>query len=137
MIIGLIACCAKKNSFKTTASNMYQSTLFKYSFRYLNKRCDKVFILSAKYGFLEPKQEIEPYDITLNKMTVKQRLIWSKAVIKDLSKCCDLNKDKFIILTGIKYRENIIPHINHYEIPMVGLGIGKQLKFLKEDEVNE
>jgi len=37
---------------------------------------------------------------------------------------------------GIKYRKYILPHLKSYEIPLEGLGIGKQLAFLK-NEINK
>ncbi len=40
--------------------------------------------------------------------------------------------DHFIILAGKRYREHLLPHLAHVEIPMEGLPIGKQLQFLKQ-----
>jgi hypothetical protein len=31
----------------------------------------------------------------------------------------------------MQYRENVVPHLKHYEIPMEGLGLGKQLQWLE------
>jgi hypothetical protein len=48
----------------------------------------------------------------------------------------DLDKDKFIFLAGSKYRKYILPYLKNYDIPLEGLGIGKQLAFLK-NEINK
>lgn len=116
---------------------MYKSTLFNYSFKYLNKRCDKIFILSAKYGLLELTDEIAPYDVTLNKMNKADRITWTDKVLNDLKSKTDLENDKFIILAGKNYREKLIKNMKNYDVPMKNLGIGKQLKFLKEVDNNE
>ena len=61
---------------------------------------------------------------------------WSMKVINQLKSKVNLSNDKFIFLAGKRYRKFLIPEIKNYEIPMKGLGIGKQLKFLK-DKNNE
>jgi len=53
-------------------------------------------------------------------------------VIEKLKKVADLDHDQFVFLAGERYRRFLIPKIKRYEIPLKGLGIGKQLKFLKE-----
>jgi len=48
-----------------------------------------------------------------------------------LGKIANLQNDIFIFFAGKKYREYILPHIKYYKIPLNGLRIGEQLKFLK------
>jgi uncharacterized protein DUF6884 len=130
--IVLLSCVSKKRQHKTKASDLYTSPLFRFALQYArNQKPDAVFILSAKYGLLDLDTEIEPYDITLNKMTSAQRKEWAKEVAAQLKKRADVEIDHFVFLAGQKYRENLISHIGNYEIPMEGLGIGKQLQFLK------
>lgn len=76
--------------------------------------------------------DVEPYDITLNKMPANQIKDWAKKVIKQLRDKTDLENDRFIFLAGMKYRKFLLPHLTGYEVPMEGLPIGKQLQFLKE-----
>jgi len=57
---------------------------------------------------------------------------WSKKVLRELKEISNLEKDEFIFLAGERYRKFLIPSIKNYKIPLEGLGIGKQLKFLKE-----
>jgi len=63
-------------------------------------------------------------------MKVKERLEWTKDVIQELKQNCNLREDKFILLAGKRYRENIIPCLTNYEIPMEGLRIGQQMQWL-------
>lgn len=134
MRIILVACGSKKLEKKSKAKDLYISPLFKYSIVYARKlKPDKIFILSAKYGLLELAKEIEPYNKTLNKMSAAQVRNWSAGIVEQLRKVVNLNSDEIIFLAGDKYRKYLIPHIANYKIPLKGLGIGKQLKFLKED----
>lgn len=70
-------------------------------------------------------------------MPVKEIKIWADKVIQQLQNVSDLNKDEFIFLAGEKYRRFLLPYISHYQVPMKGLSIGKQLKYLKDKLQNE
>jgi len=133
MRIILLSCVSKKKNEKSKAEELYLSPLFKKSINYARSLYpDKIFILSAKYGLLELDKEIGPYDETLNKMSKKERETWSKGVLEDLKKKTNLAQDEFIFLAGKNYREFLLPHIKNFDIPMKGLGIGRQLKWLSE-----
>lgn len=129
----LISCVSKKLSYKTTAKDLYVSTLFKLNYEYaLSLNPDKIFILSAKYGLLHLKDEIAPYDETLNTKSTMEISHWAESVLEQLRKEVDLEEDEVIFLAGEKYRKYLLPYIKNYKIPLKGLSIGKQLQFLKE-----
>lgn len=129
----LISCVSKKLNRKAKAQDLYITPFFKKSLRYARSlNPDKIFILSAKYRLLELDEDTEPYDKTLNKMPSKEVKEWAKSVLNQLRKVSNLNEDEFIFLVGNNYRKFLLPHIKHYKIPMEGLAIGKQLKWLKE-----
>ena len=131
--IVLISCVSKKLNHKSKAQDLYVSPLFQKNLRYAKSlNPDKIFILSAKYGLLSLTDEVEPYDKTLNKMTSNEIKEWTNSVLKQLQKVSDLDNEEFIFLAGNNYRKFLLPHIKNYKIPMLGLGIGKQLKWLTE-----
>ncbi len=131
--IVLISCVSKKLTYKSKAKDLYISPLFKFNLKYSNSLSpNKIFILSAKYGLVDLEEEIEPYNKTLNKMRKQEIKEWSEKVINQLKEQTDLQEDEFIFLAGERYRKYLIPYIKNYKIPMQGLGIGKQLKYLKE-----
>ena len=137
MKIVLISCVSKKRDKEMEAGELYISTLFKYNLRYARKlNPDRIFILSAKYGLLNLNEKIKPYNLTLNKMPEKERKEWSEQVLSKLKLTSNLDKDEFIFLAGNRYRKYLVTRIKNYKIPLKGLGIGKQLKFLKE-KINE
>jgi len=130
----LISCVRKKRTYSCKAKDLYTSPLFIKSYKYAEQQADKIFILSAKYGLVKPDEIIEPYNQTLNKMSDKERIDWSRKVIERLSEETSLKNDKFIILAGKNYYEKILPSIYIYELPLLGLGIGigKRLKWFDE-----
>ena len=131
--IVLISCVSKKLNHKSKAQDLYVSPLFQKNLRYAKSlNPDKIFILSAKYGLLSLTDEVEPYNKTLNKMTSNEIKEWANSVLKQLQKVSDLDNEEFIFLAGNNYRKFLLPHIKNYKIPMLGLGIGKQLKWLTE-----
>lgn len=134
----LIPCVSKKLGQKAKAECLYISPLFIKILRYAKSiKSDDIYILSAKHGLLGIDEEVEPYDKTLNSMGVNEIKDWSNAVINQLKKVSNLDDDLFIFLTGDTYRKFLLPHIKNYTIPMEGLGIGKQLKWLSENVNNE
>ena len=129
--IVLISCVSKKLDKKSTAENLYISSLFKKNLIYAKSlKPSEIFILSAEHGLLKLTDEIEPYDKTLNNMRSKEIKEWSKKVVNQLKTLTDLNNDEFTFLAGEKYRKLLIPELSNVKIPMKGLKIGKQLQWL-------
>ena len=129
----LLSCVSKKRAVRSKAKDMYISPLFKYNYKYAKSmNPDKIFVLSAEYGLLGIDQEIEPYNKTLNTMSMKDIKTWADDVLGSLEQKTDIKRDEFIFLAGERYRKYLLPHLVHTEIPLKGLGIGKQLGFLKK-----
>ncbi len=127
----LISCVSKKRLLRSKAQDLYISALFKKNLQYaLQQNPDQIFILSAKYGLVRLDEEIEPYDLTLNTMSVSDIKQWAAKVTQQLSEQTDLQQDLFIFLAGEKYRKYLIPHLAHVQIPFKGLTIGRQLQQL-------
>ena len=69
-------------------------------------------------------------NLQLKTMKTADRRRWSQGVLSELRTRCNLEADKFVFLAGTAYRENLVPHLNHYQVPMEGLPFGKQLQWL-------
>jgi cytoplasmic iron level regulating protein YaaA (DUF328/UPF0246 family) len=98
-----------------------------------SRRPKIIFILSAKYGLLSPSETIDPYEQTLKTMKAGERQRWAQRVASALHKRCDIKQDTFVLLAGRLYREDLVPHLRYYEIPMEGLAFGKQLRWLTKN----
>lgn len=103
---------------------MYQGSLFKKSLAYTRAEFDRVYILSAKYGLLELDQVIQPYEKTLNNMSVKARQEWSD-MVKSQMRLEEIHKShEHWFFTGEKYHE-FFEGIK----PLQGLSLGRQLQW--------
>ena len=131
----LISCVSKKLLHKSRAENLYISPLFKLNLQYAHSlKPDYIFILSAKYGLVDLKQKLSPYNQTLKSMRVDEVVNWAGKVTGQLKRKVDLAKDEIIFLAGERYRKYLIPYITRYKIPLQGLSIGKQLQYLKNKQ---
>lgn len=131
--VGLISCVGKKRSRAAEAKDLYDSALFAKSRKFVEQHCDSWFILSAKYGLVAPAEVIEPYEETLNKKPRRERDVWANGVWALLRRQLSAD-DRVTILAGERYREHLVPRIKEYgchvNVPMKGLGIGRQLQWL-------
>lgn len=131
--IVLISCASQKLSERAKAKDIYVSTLFKLNLGYAKKlEPDDIFILSAKHGLLTLEREIEPYEQTLNNMSAHEVKQWASQVLEQLCHRCSIDETTFIFLAGERYRRYLLPYLKDVQIPLKGLGIGKQLQKLKE-----
>lgn len=130
--IVLISCVSKKLVHKAKAKDIYISNLFVLSLEYAKSLdADAIYVLSAKYGLTPLDLEIEPYEKTLNRMSIRERKQWAASVLDQLRDVSDLKNDRFIFLAGEKYREHLLFEITKYDVPLDKLRIGEQLQRLK------
>lgn len=129
----LISCVSTKLTTKAKAKNLYISPLFKMNYAYAESlKPDAIYILSAKYGLVDPEKEIEPYEQTLNTMKSGQVKDWTLDVIDQMEGKVNFQKDEIIFLAGERYRKFLMPLCRNAKVPLEGLGIGKQLGWLKK-----
>lgn len=103
--------------------------------RYAEGNCDEWLILSAKYGVLQPESVIAPYELTLNALPISERMQWAEMAWRQLARILP-SKAHIIILAGARYRTLLLPQLSStdftIEIPMEGLRMGEQMKWLNE-----
>jgi len=134
-VIGLISCVSRKRTHASEAQDLYDSPLFTKARQYVEKRCGTWYILSAKYGLVGPRQVIDPYEETLNTKSRAEREQWAQRVWADLFPHLH-SGDHVVVLAGERYREYLVPRMIQHgclvEVPMEGLGIGRQLQWLSK-----
>ena len=138
MKIALISCSKQKQNHLCRACEMYApSNLFSKQFEYAKLSCDKVYILSAKYGLIEEDTLIEPYDVTLNDFSASEKSAWAVKVISELKQKTDIQNDTFYFFAGKNYYSDLIQYLPNYRLPLYGLAIGERLskldKLLNQD----
>lgn len=137
--IVLISCVKKKliGAKNVPAKELYTSPLFKKAWTYANQlNADKIFILSAEYGLLNPESKIDYYDKSLVNAKVSERQAWTNKVIEQMKQeGIRLQDDKFVILAGKNYYDFLQKSLNprNCEFPYAGKGrIGQILQFLTQ-----
>lgn len=70
---------------------------------------DKVYVMSYKYGLIDPDMEIEPYDINIRYSSAKDKLLWWATLRKQIVKLVEEEKPKLVALyTGNYERERVM-----------------------------
>lgn len=135
-VIALVGCGKAKRNAPSYAKDLYTGTLFRKARRYAERHSDAWFVLSAKYGLLEPNRIIAPYNETLNDIAPALRDAWAQRVMGQLSP--ELERGDYILcLAGRAYMEYLQPLLEErgasIKDPMRGLGIGKRIAFLGDN----
>jgi hypothetical protein len=131
--VGLVACCQSKLRVPAPACDLYTSPLFRAARNYAEWRYghERWFILSAKYGFVDPSTVLEPYDFSLRQLSAAARAAWSRRVGDELA-------ERFAATTvlwihaGAAYCQAVRHAATHpIETPVAGLRIGQQLAWYR------
>ena len=126
----MVSCVGQKLEEIHQAKDLYISEWFKKARMYAEQNSDLWVILSAKYGLIFPEDEIESYEMYLPKQSKEYRLEWAKTIADKIN---SISPNEVEVLAGKPYRQYLIPLLQcKVTIPMEGLGIGQQLKWLKE-----
>ena len=130
-----LSCVSQKQTAPAAAKDLYISDLFSKARSYIESTGAPWFILSAKYGLVSPDSVIAPYDLTLNKMAIADRRQWAERVLDQVGKQC-FDPQRIVMLAGARYREFLMPALKtmgvEVYVPMEGLRIGEQLRWLGE-----
>jgi len=121
-MVCFIACSKSKSPYPCKAKLLYKGSLFKKAFKLATLKKYEVYILSAKYGLLEPEEQISPYTVTLSDFSKQKRKDWADMVNEQI-KTKGLHPP-FTFYTGSLYNE-------HFEgdKPLSGLRLGKSLQW--------
>jgi hypothetical protein len=80
----LIGCGKSKASEATAASELYTGCLFRARRRYAEAQGCPWFVISAKYGLLQPNQQVAPYDLRLDELSQVDQAAWALGVAQQL-----------------------------------------------------
>jgi hypothetical protein len=133
MTIGLVACSSQKLQHPAPARDLYISQLFRKASAYAEQTCDRWYILSAKHGIVHPDAVLEPYDVRLGASGpgVPPVSEWAAGVRGQLeAELAGLEDVTLLALAGSQYRTALQGVPWPVEVPMQGMGIGRQLGWL-------
>ena len=133
--IVLVSCVSEKRAIASPAQELYTSDWFLKAASYARQLSPEWYILSAKYGLVHPNQVLEPYNQTLKTIGKAARMAWAERVFAYFRPCLTLDST-VIFLAGQVYREFLVERFAgsgcKIEVPMEGLRIGEQLKWLNK-----
>jgi len=133
--IVLLSCTKSKTDHAAPAQELYSaSPMFQKTLEYGKAlKPDKMYILSAKHHLVPLTKELAPYDKTLKEMPKAEKEKWGEETVKQMkSHGLNLDKDKFIFLTGSEYMKPLAKYIpeENMEKPMEGKRFGQRLQWL-------
>lgn len=133
--IYLVGCSKKKLDHPCEAQKMYNSVLFNMIQKQMANK--KWYILSAKHNLLNPNEVIHPYDVTLNDMNNNDIKLWSEMCFRQIMNIH--SGEEVVFLAGMTYRKYLVDMLIDenilVSIPMEGMGIGMQQKYIKENKL--
>lgn len=138
MRIGLVGCVKSKRASPAPARDLYTSALFRGARCFVERSCDRWFILSALHGLLDPETVIEPYERTLTTASRAERRRWAERVLAQLERVLgrDLSRYVFEAHAGKAYLDELVCRLEErggrVERPLDGLGLGRRLAFYKQ-----
>lgn len=125
----LIGCGKTKRDYRSQARFLYTGNLFRAARDYAVKHGSSWYILSAKYGLVNPDEEIAPYDLTLTDLNRHDRDLWGSHVRRSLRNVGAWDRE-IVFLAGAEYARAVsgAPAV---KFPLQGLGIGERLRWFK------
>ncbi|MFQ5413062.1 MAG: DUF6884 domain-containing protein [Phycisphaerae bacterium] len=136
--IALVSCVKKKRRGPCAAGDLYVSPLFCFMRSYAERHADRWFILSAKYGLLEPDARVTHYEQTLNDMPSRARRAWAERVLADMRAAGLLHAGAaFVWLAGQAYQRHLSVLLAGFPQtdPLAGMRFGERLAWLKKHNV--
>lgn len=86
--------------------------------------------MSAKYGLLDPEEEIDPYELALFRQPKPRRVQWAKHIASRIHDLSD-QEDEIIFLAGKPYTKEILPFMRRKCDAPFQLPIGKRYAAMK------
>lgn len=135
--IGLIGCVKTKRNVAASAMDLYTSALFKGRRAFVERTCERWFILSAEHGLVAPNVVLAPYERALKDATVAERRAWSGRVLRQIDAEPGAIAGCVVeIHAGAEYRgfgldDGLRTRGATIEVPTKGLSFGEQLAFYK------
>ena len=144
----IVGCGKTKRPVVSEARDLYTGQLFQYARRYAERFGDCWRIVSARYGLLHPRAQIEPYDDSLTGKRQQLLRAWGAGVQADLIAAFHamdikakhgqwLDPPAVVLLAGKDYIEPMLRWTFlasgrvHIETPLDGMGIGQRIAWLK------
>lgn len=134
-VICLVGDSKSQLNMPALAENMFRSALFGRAKQYAKVHANRWYILSARYGLLEPNTLIEPYDITIDDLEQSERFQIAQHIMTAFIRQPITTHDRVIVLAKATYRDVLAPVFQgrniQTEYPLERKGIVQQMRWLE------
>ncbi len=134
-LICLIGDSKSQLTMPALAENMFRSGLFKRAKHYAQTHAHQWYILSARYGLLEPNTLISPYSLTIDTLSSAERFQIAQQIMSAFIRHPLTTHDRVIVLAKSTYREVLAPVFQgrniRAEYPLEGKGVVQQMRWLE------
>lgn len=143
--VALVACSKTKRPAPMEAWKLYDSRLFRLSWRWACRFTDEQYIVSALHGVVSPTKVIAPYDRTIDELHGEDLEGWIRGIESWMFVHFRGQAVTFVVLAGEKYakhlRQIIVHRLAHrgrqsdaarwrMQEPLGHMQIGERLHFL-------
>ena len=129
--IVLVGCSQTKAPAAAPARDLFVGPLFRKARLYAERSGAPWYVLSAKFGLLDPDEVVSPYDVYLGNCSVQYRSAWGGWVVAQLAEREQLSGAVVEVHAGRTYcapLEKALAEAGvRLEQPLAGLSQGKQL----------
>lgn len=101
--VALVGCSKAKGQRRAQALTLYTGRIFRAAVDLTTATHDQTFIVSALHGLVDLEQEVDPYDFTIARYSVEQRIAWGETVVAELSKATGAVPLRVTVLMGESY----------------------------------
>jgi hypothetical protein len=136
--VGLVGCVRQQGAGKAPARDLFVSPLFRARRAYVERTCERWYVLSALHGLVAPDEVLAPYDLKLKSLSQAERRAWSGRVLAQLDAALGaLGELTFELHAGASYtNEGLVRGLRArgaaVELPAAGLGEAQELAFYHE-----
>ncbi|NVJ13158.1 DUF6884 domain-containing protein [Myxococcus sp. AM010] len=136
--IGLVGCGKAKLEHAAPAGQLYTGSLFRGAVAVATARCGpNVMVLSAKHGLVPLEVCLEPYELSLLRLSREERQQWGELVINELEwRFIGVEEAELLVFAGAPYVDALRPHLREgwtLTDPLAGLQIGERLAWLARE----
>jgi hypothetical protein len=129
--VAIVPCTSQKTEVGGRARDVWHGPHFELILAHAEIFYDKVYIMSYKYGLIEPDFVIEPYDLDMRTAPTGEKLKWWWKMKQDIKALCETDPILIGLYTGDFERDRIIREflrngVEQIIVPFEGLGIGQR-----------
>ncbi len=133
-LIGLVGCTKDKEEEPCKARDLYgKSWVFRMSVRYVESKCREWYVLSGKYGVVEPDRVIAPYEKAVSEMPKAEYAEWCALIQDGVRERVTGSRPTLILMAGEKYAKPVRALGLPVQEPLAGMSTGARRKWLAEN----